>query len=203
VLQPKIGPTPTSIIGLALAVAGEAIAGLLIGGLISLVLQAAQMAGAMLDLHIGLSMSQSLNPITGVSVTVIAQFKYMLAMVIFLSANAHHFMIQALVDSYNHAPALSSANMPMIQSSVIALLGSMCVLAVQIAAPVTAVSLVVDAALGVMAKAVPHMQALQVGMPAKIGAGMIALSLTLPPLVGAVTGGCEKAFNVVHHIFGG
>ncbi len=131
-------------------------AGLLIGGLISLVLQAAQMAGAMLDLHVGLGMSQTLNPISGISVTVISQFKYMLGVVIFLSANAHHLMIQALVDKLQpYAPALTTAAMPAIQHSVIALLGAMCMLAVQIAAPVTAVSLVVDAALGLIAKAVP------------------------------------------------
>jgi flagellar biosynthetic protein FliR len=90
VLQPKIGPAPPSITALTLAVAGEAVAGLLIGSLISLVLQAAQMAGSLLDLHVGLSMSQSLNPITGVPVTVIAQFKYMLAMVIFLKCPSFH-----------------------------------------------------------------------------------------------------------------
>ena len=202
VLQPQIGPIATSIPGLALAVIGEAIAGLLIGALISLVLQACQMAGSMLDLHVGLGMSQTLNPISGVSVTVISQFKYMLGMVIFLSANAHHLMIQALVDSYNHAPALTT-NMAAIQTGVVSFLGSMSLLAVQIAAPVTAVSLIVDAALGLIAKAVPQMQALQVGMPAKVAMGIGALSLSLPPLVAAVTGGCEQATKLVHHIFGG
>ncbi|MHB8636162.1 MAG: flagellar biosynthetic protein FliR [Fimbriimonadaceae bacterium] len=202
VLQPQIGLVATSIPGLALAVLGEAVAGLLIGALISLVLQATQMAGAMLDLHVGLSMSQTLNPISGVSVTVIAQFKYMLGVVIFLTANAHHLMIQALVDSYNHAPVLTS-NLPALQSGVVSFLGTMSLLAVQIAAPVTAVSLIVDAALGLIAKAVPQMQAIQVGIPAKIAMGIAALSLSLPPLVAAVIGGCDQATRLVHHIFGG
>jgi flagellar biosynthetic protein FliR len=202
VLRPQIGPIATSIPGLAIAVIGEALAGLLIGGLISLVLQATQMAGAMLDLHVGLGMSQTLNPITGVSVTVISQFKYMLGVVIFLSANAHHLMLQALVDSYNHAPALTS-NLPALQAGVVSFLGAMSLLAVQIAAPVTAVSFIVDAALGLIAKAVPQMQAIQVGMPAKIAVGIGALSLSLPPLVAAVTGGCDQVATLVHHIFGG
>ncbi|HLK16867.1 MAG TPA: flagellar biosynthetic protein FliR [Fimbriimonadaceae bacterium] len=201
VLKPQIGPVADSIPGLALAVMGEAIAGLLIGGLISLVLQATQMAGAMLDVHIGLGMSQTLNPLTGVPVTVISQFKYMLGVVIFLSANAHHLMFRALVDSYNHAPALG-ANLPGIHTGVVSFLAAMTLLAVQIAAPVTAVSLIVDAALGLIAKAVPQMQALQVGIPAKVGVGIAALSLSLPPLVAAVTGGCHQAFILIHRIFG-
>lgn len=203
VIQPKIGMVPGTLPGMVLAVAGEAVAGLLIGGLTSLVLQAAQIAGGMLDLHVGLGMSQTLNPITGVPVTIIAQFKFMLATVIFLSANAHHFMIHALVDSYHHAPTLTVTSMAGIQTSVIGLLGAMLMLALQIAAPVTAVSLVVDAALALISKAVPQMQAMQVGLGAKVGVGILALSLSLPPLVVAVTSGCEQAFNVVHHIFNG
>lgn len=202
VLQPQIGPVATSVAGLALAVAGEAVAGLLIGGLISLVLQACQIAGGMLDLHVGLAMSQTLNPVSGVPVTVIAQFKYMLGVVVFLSANAHHLMIQALVDSYRHAPALM-ASPAVIQHGVIDLLGTMCLLAIQIAAPVTAVSFIVDAALGLIAKAVPQMQVFQVGIPAKVGVGIAALSLSLPPLVAGVTYGCEQAAILVRQIFGG
>lgn len=202
VLQPHVGPIPATIPGLALAVIGEVIAGLLIGSLMTLVLQTCQMAGGMLDLHIGLGMSQTLNPISGVSVTVISQFKYMLGVVVFLSANAHHAMITALVESYQHAPVLSD-HLPAIQSSVVQFLGTMCLLAVQIAAPVTAVSLVVDAALGLIAKAVPQMQVFQVGMPAKVAVGIAALSLSLPPLVSTVTNGCEMARGLIGHIFGG
>jgi flagellar biosynthesis protein FliR len=54
-----------------------------------------------------------------------------------------------------------------------------------------------------IAKAVPQMQAIQVGMPAKIAVGIGALSLSLPPLVAAVTGGCDQVATLVHHIFGG
>jgi len=61
----------------------------------------------------------------------------------------------------------------------------------------------VDAALGLIAKAVPQMQAFQVGIPAKVAMGIAALSLSLPPLVAAVTTGCEQATTLVHKIFGG
>ena len=78
----------------------------------------------------------------------------------------------------------------------------MCLLAIQIAAPVTAVSLIIDAGLGLIAKAVPQTQAFQVGIPAKVAMGIAALSLSLPPLVAGVQTGCQDAFALVHHIFG-
>jgi flagellar biosynthetic protein FliR len=201
VIAPKLGPMPHSLVGMALTVGGEAVAGLLIGSLMSLVLQMMQLAGTFLDYNIGLGMSQTLNPMTGVPVTLIGEFKFMLGTVVFLSANAHHLMIQVMVDSYRHAPALSSLHLLSVQAGVLGLLQQLTLLALQIALPVTAVSLVVDAGLALISRAVPQMQALQVGMPAKLGAGLLGLSLALPPLVGAVTNGCGLAANLVNHLF--
>lgn len=202
VLQPRVGPLPTSLAGLAISAGGEAIAGVLIGSLMNLVMQAAQIAGSLIDLQIGLGLSQVLNPISGTSVTVVAQFKSMLAVVIFLTANAHHFMIQALVESYRQG-GVNPLTLLGVEHGIVVLLGAMSMLALQIAAPVMAVSLVVDAALGLISKAVPQMQALPVGIPAKLAAGMIALAFSLPPLVAGVTNGCGMVAGVIHHMFAG
>jgi flagellar biosynthetic protein FliR len=199
VVKPAVGAIPVSLAGLALVVAGEAATGLLIGSLLSLVLQACQMAGAMLDIEVGLAMSQTVNPVTGVPVTVVSQFKFMLATVIFLSANGHHLMIDALVSSYQTAPSL--ANLEALKDGIVTLLGGLSLLAVQISAPVLAVTVVVDVALAFVSKAVPQMQAFMVGAPAKLAAGFFALSLTLPPLVSGVTEGCYQAQLVFSRLF--
>ena len=201
VVKPILGPMPTSFLGLSLTVAGEAATGLLIGSLMSLVLQACQMAGAMLDLEVGLSMSQVMNPVTGVPVTLISQFKFMLATVVFLSANGHHIMLQAIISSYHAAPAFTASNLDALKDGIVGLLGSLSLLAVQISAPVLAVTIVVDAALAFISKAVPQMQAFMVGAPAKIAVGLMALSLTLPPLVSGVIEGCNRAQSVFSHLF--
>src|SRR5579862_4213232 len=116
VLKPTIGPAPTELYALAAAILKEVLAGLLIGTFMSLVLQAAQMAGSIIDLQMGLSMSQELNPLTGVSVTVVSQFKYMLALVVFLSMNCHHEMIIAFARSYQTMPALSYEAIPTLKT---------------------------------------------------------------------------------------
>src|SRR5690349_5299798 len=60
VLKPKMGPVPTEMYSLAAAVLAEAVAGIVIGLSMSLVLQAAQIAGSILDLQLGLSLSQAI-----------------------------------------------------------------------------------------------------------------------------------------------
>jgi flagellar biosynthetic protein FliR len=201
-LKPSIGPPPVEMYALAAAILKEILAGLLIGIFMSLVLQAAQMAGAIIDMQMGLGMSQAMNPLTGVPVTVISQFKFMLALVLFLSMDAHHQMIIAFARSYQTMPALSYESIPAIKTGIGTLMGQLSLLALQIAAPVMAVSLIVDAGLGIVNKAVPQMQAMLVGLPAKVIMGMLALSLGLPAMTSAVSTGVGAAFRGLSHSTG-
>jgi len=194
-LGPKIGPPPADMYTFVMAIVHEALAGLLIGSFMSLVLQAAQMAGTLIDTQMGLGMSQVLNPINGISSTVISQFKYMLAAVVFLCINGHHLMLQAFAQSYGDMPGLTMSHLPQMKDSLVGLFGSLSILAIQMAAPVLGVSLVVDAALGIVNKAVPQMQVMVVGLPAKIVIGMIALSVGLPAVVAGVNTGVGTALE--------
>lgn len=201
-LKPTIGPAPTEMYMLAASVLKEALAGLLIGTFMSLVLQAATMAGAIVDMQMGLSMSQELNPLTGVSVTVISQFKYMLALVVFLSMKCHHQMILAFARSYETMPPLSYDSIPALKEGAVTLVTSLSLLALQMAAPIMAVSLIVDAGLGIVNKAVPQVQAMLVGLPAKMILGMVVLSLGLPAMTSAVSSGVDAAFKGLSHSTG-
>jgi len=180
----------------------ELLAGLLIGTFMSLVLLAAQMAGAIIDMDMGLSLSQEFSPLTGVSVTVVSQFKYMLALVLFLSMNCHHQMILAFARSYETMPALTYDSIPAVRSGIVSLVGSLSLLALQMAAPVIAVSMIVDAGLGMVNKAVPQIQAMLVGLPAKMILGMLALSLGLPAMATAISSGVNVAFVELAHATG-
>jgi flagellar biosynthesis protein FliR len=192
-LGQKVGPPPPDLYSFVMAIAHEVVAGLLIGVFMSFVLQAAQMAGALIDAQMGLGMSQILNPINGVSSTVISQFKYFLSVVVFLSLNGHHLMLQAFAKSYGDMPGLSMEKLPAMQEGLVSLMGQLSLLSLQMAAPVLGVSLVVDAALGIINKAVPQVQVMQVGMPAKIVIGMVALGVGLPAIVAGVNTGVESA----------
>lgn len=202
-LQPKVGAVPASLYDMGAAVAVEALAGLLIGLFMQLALQAVLIAGTLLDTQIGLGMSQTLNPVAGVPVSVLAQYKFLLGVVIFLCINGHHVMLQAFARSYDMMPAgaaIGAGKFAAVQAGYLSLLGQTCLLALTIAAPVLAVSLVVDAALGVVSKAVPQMQAIMVGMPAKLVMGMISLSIALPALVAGVNNAVENATDSIFKV---
>lgn len=200
-VKADLGPAPTHLGGLLLSAANEIAAGLIIGLLMQVVLQIATVAGSFLDLQVGLGMSQSLNPVAGVPVTLLAQFKSLLGMIVFLAMDGHHYVIQAIVKSYAVAPSLTKADLGILYSGLPGLLTNAMLLSIQIAAPVLGVSLIVDAALGLMSKALPQLQPIQIGMPAKLGLGIASVSLCLPALVAATSAGVARSFDLIGRIF--
>ncbi|RYG87480.1 type III secretion protein, partial [bacterium] len=202
VVQTHVAPVPPDLAGLLGQVLTEAATGILIGMTLNLAVQAAGIAGTFLDAQVGLSMSQVMNPIDGVPVSILGQFKTMLAVVVFLTLDAHHLLFQALVRSYDAAP-VSLDSLPAVLSGVQTLMSMALVTAVKIAAPALGATLLVDAALGVLSRAVPQLQPLQIGMPAKIGAGLLAVAFGLPALVGGVSFGVEAATGFLMHLFAG
>lgn len=197
----KVGPVPTSMYGLVAASLNEVLAGILIGLFMSMALQLAQIAGAMMDLQVGLASSQVLNPVGGISVTVLSQFKFMLGLVIFLLSNAHHLVLHAFVKSYDAMPVLGMSSLPAIESGLIRVVGSMFIIALQIAAPILAVSLLLDGAFGLINRAVPQIQIYQLALPAKIGVGLVVISIGLPALTFAVSAGVNEGLTSLAPIF--
>lgn len=196
-IRPHMGPMPTTMHALVMAVLVEVGSGLLLGGMVNLSMQALGIAGSLADLQTGLSMSQEMNPISGVSSSVISQLKSMLGLVVFLAADAHHLLIAAFVKSYDAVPTLAATH-----DALIPLIGQTFVLGVQIAAPVMAVGFLVDASLGLIGRAVPTIQPTQVGAPAKLVAGILAVSIGLPTAVMAVSTAVRLGLHAASGAFG-
>lgn len=196
VLRPYIGAPPANLYEVVCGLGYEALIGLLIGSCLQALLMGAQMAGAILDIEVGLGTIQIFNPQTQTPVSLFAQFKFLLALVLLLIMNGHHMMFRAFVSSYQFSP-LSATDMPHLHYGIVTLIGTISLLALQIAAPVAGVCVVVDAAAGIVNKSVPQMQAFIVTIPAKIMLGIVAMSLSLPILATAVQSGVERTFEIV------
>jgi flagellar biosynthetic protein FliR len=201
VVRSFLGEPPSDLYGLFGAVLYEALAGLLIGWCLQLLAVAAQMAGAFLDIQIGLSTVQIFDPQTQSPVSLFAQFKYLLAVVLLLVFDGHHLMFEAFVESYRLGP-IGIGDMESATSGFLSLVGNLSLLSLQIAAPVAGVCVIVDAAAGIVNKSVPQMQAFMVTIPAKLMLGILTLSLTLPIMATAVKNGVEHTFMALSGILG-
>lgn len=199
-VQQYTGPVPTEPIAMVLAVFKEAGMGLLIGFCMQALFQALQMAGAILDIQLGLSGAQIFDPISGAPVTVLAQVKFWCGIVILFTLNGHHLMFPALVQSYSMRP-IDMTNAGALAGTLVAFLGQLAILSIQIAAPVAAVAFIIDAAAALVNKSVPQFQVFAVLTPAKIGLGLVTIMATLPILTTGVTSGVNLTFRTLEGMF--
>ena len=191
VVFPHIGPVPQDLAGLLLAVGREVLVGLVIGGFVQILAAAFQSAGAFLDAQVGTATAQIFNPTLGGVASPLGQFKFMLGLVLLVVTDGHHMILKAFVGSYS-LPWDGLAHAP---GHALTLATKMGLLALQIAAPVAAVTLVIDLAAGVVNKAVPQSQPFLLALPAKLAIGMLVLALALPTTAAAVHAGLDTTFE--------
>lgn len=190
-----VPPDMYALAGLAFT---EIVSGLMIGFAVQMVLLGAQVAGAFLDMQVGFGLASVLAPNNSLPATILSKFKFMLAMVVFLSINGHHMLMQALTASYGATSELTARiGLEMALDG----LWKMSLIALQIALPVAAVSFIVDACLGIISRAVPQINVLMAGISAKLLVGLIGLSLALPAVAAGVTHGVDVAQDMIVRMF--
>jgi flagellar biosynthetic protein FliR len=184
-LQGEPAPAPEDSVRLVLLIAQEALTGLALGYLTLLFFSLFVNAGQMIDLSSGLMLSAVFDPQFGGQVTFMGQFYYLLALVFYLTLNGHHYLLQALAGSFRVIPPGRGLVAPELTGGLIRLFADIFTLAFQIVAPVVIILLIVDLALGLIAKTVPQVHVFIEGLPLKIALSLLILAL-LVPLTGAV-----------------
>lgn len=168
---------PAHPLNMALMVLGELILGLVLGLLVHIIFAAVQTAGQVIGFQMGFAMMNVVDPMTGVSEAITAQFLYMITMLLFLSMNGHLYMLKGFSHSFELVPPGGLLITPGLADQVISFSRQIFVLAVKIASPVMAAVFLVDLALALIGRAAPQMNVLFVGFPLKIAVGFLFISL--------------------------
>ncbi|HVA37778.1 MAG TPA: flagellar biosynthetic protein FliR [Candidatus Dormibacteraeota bacterium] len=176
-----IAPLP-SLFALANAIAAQALIGLVIGYVAFLVFMAVQFGGEIIDLQIGFSIVNVVDPMSQQQVSVIGQFELIIASLIYLATDSHLLLIQGLAESFTTVPLPYVAFTGGMQQDLGVFLAQSFLLAIKIAAPVAAALFVTNLALGLMARVAPQINVFVVGFPLQIGVGLIMVAVTLPLL---------------------
>ncbi|ACX53109.1 type III secretion system inner membrane R protein [Ammonifex degensii KC4] len=170
----------------ALTWAGEFTLGLGMGFVAGLVFQALRVAGQLMGLQMGFGMAELLT-LGGVPETMLAEFFFLLGTVLFFTTDAYQYLIEALVRSYEVLPLGGAAVKGGAIWLTVKLVGGMLATALQLAAPVLAVTVLIDASLGLLVRMVPQINVFMLGFPLKIGASLLLLGL-LATTLGTVIG---------------
>ncbi len=164
----------------ALIVMKEAVVGLLIGLSAAICMHIVTMAGRLVDLEIGLSAASLMDPTFQDSATITGVFfKYIFSFLL-ITSGMYQYIIKAVIETYTLIPVdgvqFAVGN---ILSSMISFMGEYFMIGFQIALPVFAVILVMNAVLAILAKVAPQLNLFAVGMQIKILAGLVVLYLSM------------------------
>jgi len=171
---------PTHVLSFGVAIGSEVIIGAIIGFSVRIIFAGIQLAGQLLGFQMGFSIVNVMDPVTSEQFSIIAQVKNIMAILVFLSINAHHWFIQAIVSSFQVLPPMGLSFSPILMESILELSNRMFVIALKIGAPLMAILLFTSVALGLIARTVPQINIFIVGFPLKIAVGLIFLGFSLP-----------------------
>lgn len=173
-------------LNLVLLIVREVLIGLLLGFIGYLMFMMIQTAGSFIDLQIGFSIANVIDPLSGASAPLLGNFKYMIALLLFLGMNGHHYLLDAIVNSYNWVPLNNSVLERMMDGSLseflIRTFGQAFMLALQMSAPLVTALFLTDLGLAFLARTAPQYNVFVIGVPLKIIVGLALLMILMPTM---------------------
>jgi flagellar biosynthetic protein FliR len=154
-------------------------AGLLFGFVSRMVFYALDMAGAIITSEIGLSLPPDINPAAAGMVTAPGSILYYLAAMLWLSLDLHHWLLLGFMKTYLWLPIGGAHLTGLCLTDVVRRTSDTFVIALQLAAPIMAVSFIVSLVFSVLGRAVPRMNVFQESFTIRTLAGMSVFGLTL------------------------
>lgn len=193
-------------LGYVLIVIREVLIGLLLGFTAQLIFYVIQIAGSFIDIQIGFGIANVVDPMTGASAPILGNFKYIIAMLLFLTINGHHYLIDGIIRSYNWVPLSNNLFQEIYNGKVseflITTFTQSFALAFQMAAPLVVALFVTDVALGFLARTAPQFNVFVIGIPLKIIVGLVVLLLLISSFVFAFQHLFEFMFKSLQNLLG-
>ncbi|MES2521510.1 MAG: flagellar biosynthetic protein FliR [Gemmatimonadota bacterium] len=164
----------------------ETAIGFVIGMAAALVIAAAEFAGELLTLSIGLSGAAIFDPIHNTQSPVLGQFLQLMALAILMIGGGHLVMLEAVGASFHAMPLGAPVDLGAGLGAFVPVARSIFVTGLQFASPVVAAVLVMNIALAVLGRAAPQLNIMSLAFPLQIGVGMITFAGSVALVVHAM-----------------
>ena len=169
--------TPPPTLELAVLIAREVTAGVLIGTMARLIMSALQVAGTVIATQTGLAFAQTFDPSQNQQSALIGTFLSLLGVILVFETGMHHLIIGAISGSYDLLPPGGAFPTGDMAELVVGIVSGAFALGLQLAAPFLVFGFLIYAALGVVSRLMPQLQVFFIAMPLNILVGFILLML--------------------------
>ncbi len=163
----------------------EGMVGIIIGFCLTLSFSAYQLAGQFFTIQMGFGASEVFDPMSQISIPLMGQYLYLIAILVFLSMHGPVLIIREIYSSFELINVSNFIKNSIIEPTygIIATFSDMFMVALRMSFPIMGTLLLVSVTMGLLAKAAPQMDLLMIGFPISITVGFIILILILPGLV--------------------
>jgi len=179
--------------------------GLAMGFSMRLAFAAVELAGDLIGLQMGLSFASFVDPQNNTQSPILGSLLNIFASLVFLAMNGHLLMIEAITNSFSLFPIGENAGanagatgfsehaLPVNGMQLMAWGGEIFQTGLHLALPLLATMLVLNIAVGVLARAAPQLSLFSVGFPLTLITGLLAIILTLPRIAPYLQAVLEQA----------
>lgn len=182
-LPPVIVTSPAE---LALHIGREMTLGFALAFVLHLVLMAMRVGSELIGNEMAFNMANSVDPSTGESMPVLSRMNESLFFLALLSVDGHHWVIRALAESFDRAPIGSLSVGPDLPHMIATFFSQMFSAGIAFAAPILALLMMVSLTIGLIARAVPQVNIMDLGFSLRVGGGLMAIGLLSPTLAPAM-----------------
>ncbi|MCL2012562.1 MAG: flagellar biosynthetic protein FliR [Cystobacterineae bacterium] len=201
-LSEQMAQIPIEVVPYLALLLKEVFIGFSLAFIVDLVFKFAGAAGAFMDIFSGSTQAQMFVPQIQHRVTLYSSLKLQLVVVLFLTLNGHHWVIEALADSFlkvplNEFPRFSLGMWPFIEV-VLRVFGDLFRIGLILASPILLAIFLTEAALGVINRAAPQIQVFFMAMQIKPAVTALMVIVSLHLMVGRLS----QEYNVMFLRFG-
>ena len=161
------------------AFAAEFVVGFALGFGAAVLIGAVETAGDLMSTTVGLSGASLLDPMSGGSSPVLAQFSQLFAVTVLLALDGHLVMLDAVAESVRALPVGGVVDLRAGLAALVASGASLFLLGLRFAAPVIAAAMIGNTALAVLTRVAPSINVLTVAFPLQTALGLTAVTAAL------------------------
>lgn len=163
---------------IALMLVKEFVFGFFLGTIVNIFFSVVSISGEMMDMQMGLSMSQMYDPGSNIQMPLSGNFYNIALMLMFFLTNSHMNLLRIVILSFEISPVDSFYFNPEIGIYLMQLFGEILILSLKFAMPVLASELITETGVGIMMRAVPQINVFVVGVQLKIFVGIAVMIIS-------------------------
>ena len=196
-VQQYLPEIPTSMMAYGLTAIGEGLIGVFIGFCITMTFNVYQLAGQYFSVQLGLGASEVFDPMSQISLPIMGQFLYYAAILIFFAVGGPMLILNEIYNSYSLVTFQGLLNMVTWQSKfgLLEMFSDVFLVAMRISLPIIAVLLAVTICQGLLVKAAPELNLMNIGFPISIMIGFITIVLVIPGFIDFVYNYMDTFFS--------